>query len=513
MRKILPYLLALFAVLALGVSVTLFLNPERYRSQIAATLSQRLKHKVVIGKIDAVYFPPSLHLQHLVVLSEQEDKPLLQIESAEARIAWKLLFSGHVAPDRLTFDHWLLYAERRADGSWDWGEWLNPASNLEQSDGWPLKTIEFENGECRLHDPYAVPPSDLVIQSIEASLQRSRRYAKVSGVLQGMPVPVGISFEGVGQFIVAPEWKGDMILSSENRQWSLHLDQRPGQMTGQSESKEWRADVVEGLLREFSRWPGTLPPPSATPLVLQNWNGQFTVTATSMTFHQTLEVASGQVENKGSVVYASGGPQLHTDLAIQNVQVRPLEDALGWTPAWEGQLTSVSQADLTLSTSPWSSLRGQGAIDISNGRYHWSSTLAKSLAKAHLMTYLKKKYPDFLENGLAVTKVSAHWQARSGEITVDDGRADFGALQAAVVGRYDGLRHGVEGYLRLLIHEKNPSLINTIPPSYVYRGNGGTIIQPMHGVFQGVGNDLTLRARKQSKMPASALSKLKKLLH
>ena len=71
MRKILPYILGIFAVLALLISAALLLNPDRYRSQIAATLSQRLKHKVLIGKIEIRYFPPSLFFKHMAVISAQ----------------------------------------------------------------------------------------------------------------------------------------------------------------------------------------------------------------------------------------------------------------------------------------------------------------------------------------------------------------------------------------------------------------------------------------------------------
>ncbi len=508
MRKILPYFLVLFALAALVVSGVLFLNPERFRTQITASLSQRLKHKVVIGKIEAAYFPPSLHLHHIVVLNASEDKPLLQAEDVYVQIAWKQILHKRFVPDRLRFDHWLLYAERRQDGSWDWGEWLNPASSLDSTDGWPLDVVSFENGECHLTDPYA-SSSALVVRSISAELRRKNRFAKVSGLLQDLPAPVRVSFEGAGQFVVAPEWKGALQLSADNQDLVVHLDRQPSQLVGRIESKAWPADIVYTLFKFYARQ--STPIHASVPA--QNWNGQFSVFASSLVFTQSFEAGSGRVESQGRVNYSAAGPQLHLEWALKDVQVLPFEQMLGWSTAWTGALTGIGQADLVLSSASWSTLQGQGALALSNGQFRWTQTLTKSLAKAHLMAYMKKKYPDLLTSGLPVRKASGRWQASAGQITVDDGFVDFGELQVGLVGRYDGPRDGVEGYARLLVKEKSPALVALIPPSYVYRGNGGTVIQPMHGIFQGVGNDLTLRARRQSKLPAAVLTKLKNILH
>lgn len=513
MRKLAPYFFTLLGVIACAVAGRMALRSDRFRLPLADLLSQRLHHKVIVGDLGYGLLPPTLKLRDVVVLTTAQDAPLLQVERADVTLQWISLFKGRVLPQAIMLDHWLVTFHRQFDGSWDWGDWFAATAQLSQNSGWPVTLVRLQHGQCRLIDPYGARRQDLVLQSVEATLDRTRHVATLSGHLADLPVPIDFVFQGEGQFIVDPqEWAGRLKLTDENREWALQIDKRANRLNVHSQSKAWRWDTLYALFGFYSRW--ELPAPTASPtLLLNGWDTVVSVDTAAVAFTDTADLAGGRSELKGSILYSASSLLVRGDAAFKGVAVQPLLTAVWGTSPWEGALTGMAHVEVMLSSHSWQTAQGQGALELKEGRYHWSDTLTKNLARAHLMSYMKKKYPDFLNAGLPVTQASAHWQLHTGVFSVDDGRFNFGDLQAAVVGTLDGARHGVDGYLKLQVREKSPELTKEIPAAYVDRGQGRVQILPMFGHFQGHINELTLRANRSSKIPSSSATKLRKILH
>ena len=74
--------------------------------------------------------------------------------------------------------------------------------------------------------------------------------------------------------------------------------------------------------------------------------------------------------------------------------------------------------------------------------------------------------------------LSAHWQAKDGMVTVDDGfLVGQRDMKAGWAGKLDAARKGMDGYVRVQIREKDPALAKMIPLKYH--------TQPAYGRLQG----------------------------
>ncbi len=118
------------------------------------------------------------------------------------------------------------------------------------------------------------------------------------------------------------------------------------------------------------------------------------------------------------------------------------------------------------------------------------------------MAYLKKKFPDLEQNGIPVTKLSAHWQAKEGKVTISDGFFMSSDIKAGAVVSLDVPRQGIDGYVRLQLREKDPKLSRLIPTKYH--------AQSAFGRLQGTWQEWFLRAIPASKIPSAIQSKLSK---
>lgn len=511
MRKLLPYLIVLALLIGGVASLPLLLQPDRYRPELSEFLSKRLHHKVIIGKLDAGLFPPRLSLHDVSLLNPAQNAPLMQIERVDVGLSMSHLFHAAVVPETLTFDRWLASIHRKANGLWAWEEWLPSLGEMVSTVRWPLAKVEAHHGECRWVDALGANSQELVLQSVDMTMDPSRQTAKATGNFTTGPATINFQFQGQGHFLSSPAWTGILQLTDEARRWDIQCKQDTNHLQLDSQSKEWRWAALEPLLRFYSRWGEKSS--TASSLRLQNLNLQFTIQAGTASFSYTGELAGGRSEMKGQILFKPTGPIARGDAAFQGVALQAVGQALWDTTAWEGTATGVGQQiEIPLSPHPWASLNGQGYMEVKEGRYHWPETLIKSLSKAHTMGYMKKKYPGFTEIGMPVRKASAHWQGRAGVISVDDGFFSAGALQAAVVGKIDSSRHGLDAVTRLQIHETSDALLKELPAKYTYKMQSQLQVQPIYGRLQGTWEAWTLRAIPARKIPAVTQAKLRRAL-
>ena len=120
------------------------------------------------------------------------------------------------------------------------------------------------------------------------------------------------------------------------------------------------------------------------------------------------------------------------------------------------------------------------------------------------MAYVKNKFKDLDKTGFPIKKWSAHWQAKNGNLSVDDGSLVSTDIKAGWVGKLDAVRQGLDGYLRLEIHEKDPKLARLFPAKYKS--------QPAYGHLQGTWQEWFVYTVPTRKIPAAVQSKLRKAI-
>jgi hypothetical protein len=511
MRRLLPFIL-LFIGLILIVCSPMLLRMDRWRNQLSAHLTQKFQRPVVIGKMEGGLFPPAIKLRDVGILDRNSDTPLLQANQVVAPISWMALFKGQIASQAVHLKGWTATIYRNADGTWAWQEWLAPAAAEGEKTGGPVNDISFDRGEFHFVDPYGPGPSEFVVQVLQGNWDRKKGYTSIKGVLTSLPSPVNFLFQGSGKFVNAPEWSGMLDLTQDTHQWKLECKVGGGRFDASGQADQWRFDSLYAFLRYYSRLP--FPPPVTSPgSVLQGWQSRFDWQGSTLTVRQTATIAGGKAEFNVGVFFAPRAlPIAKADLALDNVRIQAIQSAFWGTAPLEGLATGLTHFEATFSSHPWSSVHGDGALNIKDGKYYLPDVSTRALAKAKTMRYLQKKYPGFLGGGLPYTQAKAKWQIHRGTLFLEEAFSDLGDMRIAATGTYDTARRGLDAFVRVQIREKNPALLKELPPNYIYKGAGTSQIQPMNGKIQGTPSQWQLRAVRGSKVPAATANKLNKAL-
>jgi hypothetical protein len=508
-RIVLIVLALVLALLVLCLPVLLRL--DKYRAQIASSLSQQMHRKVVVGRLEAVLFPPAMRLREIAVMSPTGDSPLLQIDEVLAPLAVSSLFRGKIVPQSLILRAWNATVRRRQNGTWAWDEWMDPTAHTTQSAGWPLGSVTLNQGEVHVVDPYGPGPQDFVVQIQQGSWEIQKHYFAINGTFTSLPSPVSFLFQGSGQVVTMVNWSGMLSMSDENREWKIEIKAAQDKLDATGHADAWRLDNAYAFLKFYGRLPVSGPTPNPA-YQLQAWNSRFNWQSGNLSFAQDATVAGGRSEAKGTIKYSSPYPFASVDLAVQGVKLQPVEMALFGNAPLDGIASGIAHLDLQLSSAPWSSLNDSGALEVKDGKYLLPGASLKSLAKAKTMKYLMKKYPNFDVDGLPLLKARVQWQLKRGLLTFDDAFANLGDIQVAGVGSYDTMRDGVDATLRVQVHEKNPALIKELPSGYVDLGVRPPRIQAMHGRLVGAPGEWRLRAVRVSKVPPAVMNKLSKTI-
>jgi len=502
MKRLIPFVLLILLLLAGIFAIPFLLRPESHRTEITNALTKLLKRPVVIGAISMSYWPPTLHVGKMVVMKE-DGNPALQIESADAPLDVSALFHLQFLATGLQLNHWVLTTLRKADGSWDVQDWLSSSTTSSNGKTWPIQEITWKGGELHAVDPFASAPQEVVIGTMDGRLSLKQGAIMTTGVFTGLGSPAKLSFNATGQFFSQPKWSGDFQLTDQANSCTLHVDKQAGVTDIKGGSPHWALANALIFIKFYSR---ATAGDSSSALTLDNWQLHAHGDLGHLTFEQSAGISGGLSEVKGRVDAQASGRLAHFDVALKDIPVEAVLGVAGENIPLSGKVTAVGKDfELLLSSRTSNTFKGQGYFELKDGRYKLPDISVKKLAKAKTMPYLKKKYPDFEQNGIPVTKLTAHWQAKDGKVSIDDGFFMSMDIQAAWTGNIDIPRQGLDGTLRLQLHEKDPKLSSSIPVKYR--------TQPAYGRLQGTWQEWFLRAVASSKIPAATQSKLRKTIN
>jgi len=316
---------------------------------------------------------------------------------------------------------------------------------------------------------------------------------------------VRLSFNARGQFLSSPQWSGDLQLIDPPNTGAFHIEKKPGSFDLKGGAPSWSLANALAFGKFYGRGTAT-GIISDKPLMLENWQLHAGGAANRLAFENSATITGGLSELKGVVEPTPTGPRTHFEAALKDVPASALWSALGESIPLDGKVTAEAKdVELVLSTHTASTMKGVGYWELKEGHYRVPELSLKKLAKAKTMAYVRKKFPDLQTTGLPVARLSGHWQAKDGIITVDDGLLVSTDLKAGWVGKLDAVRQGLDGYVRLQIGEKDPKLKSLIPERYRS--------QPAIGRLQGAWQEWALRAVPASKIPAAVQAKLRNAIN
>ncbi len=503
MKRLLPFVVLILLLLAGIISVPFLLRPESHRQEITDTLSKLLKRPVVIGQISMGYLPPTLRLGPVAVMNDAGN-PILQVETASAPLDWTALFHLRLIPQEVELHRWSLSILRKPGGTWDLEDWLPGASELSGAKAWPLRQVRWKEGEIHWVDRYASVPQELVLSTVEGQWDPRPETIETQAAFTGIGAGVRLTFNAKGHFFSSPEWSGDLELKDQDNSAAFHLVKNADVLDAKGQSSKWRLATAISFLKFYGRG-SAASVDSASPLVLENWQMHAKMGKTHLSFEHDDRISGGLSEIKGTIDAQAAGPLLHAEIAMRDVPAEAVLNLAGEKILLDGKMTVVlKNFEVVLSSATASTFKGDGYGELKDGHYRLPEFSVQKLAKAKTMAYVKKKFPDLSNKGMPITKMSAHWKAKGGAISVDDGFLASTDIKASWVGKLDAVRQGLDGYLRLQIREKDPKLSRLIPSKYQS--------QPAFGRLQGTWQEWFLRAIPSSKIPSAVQTKLRKAI-
>jgi hypothetical protein len=504
MKRLLPFIALIVVFFAGIVSLVLVLNPEHHRAEITGFLSGLLRRPVVIGRLSMDYFPPTLRLGKLAVMKE-DGSPFFEIETASAPLLWPALLHLKFAPSSLELDRWKLVVLRKADGRWDSEDWRaglpgnSAASAL-------LTQVLWKDGEIRWVDPFANAVPDLVLSALAGSWSLKEGSISAHGDFSGLgSVPTHLTLSAKGKFVSSPQWSGDLQLTHRGDSCAVHIDDKAGDWEAKGASTQWSLANALSFAKFYGR--ATVKTADrAGSLELSNWQFHVSKRSSEMSFEHSAGISSGRIESTGTLKMEPGGLLVHASGAAKDIPAEAFWAAAGQDVPLSGRITFLAQeVQLAFSTGSVTFLSGQGYWELNGGRYNVPSVSLKRLARAKTMAYVKKKFSDLDTAGLPVERLSAHWRAQDGLVTVEDGLLVSTDLKAGWAGKLDPARRGIDVTVRLDLHEKNPKLLALVPSRYQTR--------PAFGRLQGTWQEWTLRALRPAKIPSALQSKLRRAVN
>ncbi len=501
MKRLLPFVILILLLIAGLCSIPFLLNPESHRKEITDSLTKLLKRPVIIGQISLGYWPPTLKLGHVGVMKDDGSTAIL-IDGITAPLDVKALFARQFHPTDLQFTHWSLTSTRKADGHWDIEDWFSSASGLSASKGWPVKQIQWKEGEIHWVDPYGLSQQEMVLSAVDGKWDPHAETLAITGAFSGIGAPARLTLNAKGEFFSNPTWSGDLQMIDQSNIGTLKIESKAGGWDVKGGAAKWSLSNAVAFFKFYSR--GSSPAVSS-PMTLDNWQLHATSNGGILTVDHTAGISNGLSEIKGTVTSSSAGLQAKLDIAVKDIPAQAIWNVTGQSLAMDGKVTGISKDfQVTFSTHALSTVKGQGYWELKDGHYKLPDTTIQKLAKAKTMMYTQKKIPDLEISGLPLSTLSAHWQAQDGIITVSDGFLASTDVKASWVGKLDAARQGLDGYVRVKIREKDPKLSRLLPPKYRS--------EAAHGRLQGTWQDWSLRSVPASKIPGATQSKLRKAL-
>lgn len=502
MKRLLPFVVLILLVIGGLFSIPYLLRPEVQKARLAQSLSKTFRHPVVIGDLSISVLPPTLRLSKLAVTSA-DGQPFIYVENASAPLSLSGLFKLKAEPEQIELIGWKAVLTRKIDGGWDTREWWPVDQGLAGAKSWTLSRVHLQQGEIRWVDPWAAAPQEMVLSMVEGSWNPRPETLEARGTFSAPVSGINVTLGAKGQFFSQPQWSGDLEWSEQGNSFLAQISRGANGFSVKGQSSKWRLASLTPFFQAFARIPRG--PQDAGSLVLEKWQLSAQETSGSIQVEHASLIGGGQSEAKLTLTPGAAGLAAHLEGAVSGVPVEALLAFSGTELGVTGKATGITKSfDVTFSSMTSSTVNGSGYLEIVDGRYRLPETSMKKVAKAKTTAYFHKKFPELDQVGVPLTKASAHWHVRSGQVTIDDGRVHVGSLKAGWVGSLDLPRQGFDGFLRMDFGEKDLKLKALLPAKYH--------AQPAYGRLQGEWKEWSLRAVPASKVPAPVQAKLRRAL-
>jgi hypothetical protein len=339
----------------------------------------------------------------------------------------------------------------------------------------------------------------LVLGSISGSWDAAKAALNAQGDFAGLGSPAHLTFTG------GVQGTGDVQLTTGGDSCAIHIDNKSGILDVKGGSAQWPLDNALTFIKFYNRT-SLNNVGAARGLELRNWQFHAIASSSSVSFEHSAGISSGLIEAKGTLEMNKTGLRARVDGAAKEVPAQAFWAATGQDVPLSGTVTFLAkEVQLALSSGTATVLSGQGYWEVKEGRYAVPPTSLNRLARAKTMAYIKKKFPDLQNAGLAIQRLSAHWQVKDGLITTEDGLLVSTNLKAGWTGKIDSMRKGVDATIRLEIHETDPKLVSLIPLRYR--------TQPAFGRLQGTWGEWLIRSVSASKIPSGQQARLRKAIN
>jgi hypothetical protein len=497
MKRLLPFVALIVLILGALFSLPYLLQPEKQKARIEGILSNLLKRPVLVGKVSFAYLPPSLQIETLTV-SNELGEPFLRIQNIKAPLNLMALLRLKMDPENIDIQGWTLTTYRKESGRWDYLDWWPQATSPSGPKTWELRRARWRSGEIKWVDPFANPSQELVLSLVEGHWDPRPETLETRGIFTGPLAGSTLVFAAKGQFFSNLSWTGDLEITDQAHVFSAQLSQKPNVFEMNARASSWRVSKAAFLMQFLSRMPVQIVD---SPHLIESWRLHAKDEPAKLTFTHAGTIGGGPSEAKGVVEWQATSPRVQLEGAVSGVPVEALLVLAGENLPISGKATGITKSlEVVLSSQAVTTLKGEGVLEIVEGSYRVPENSIKKLQKAKTTDYLKKKFPDIASAGLPFSKISAHWQAQKGIVTIDNGVFNDSGFKAGWAGTLDLARKGMDGYLRIDFRETNPALKKLIPLKYH--------TQPAFGRLQGTWHEWYLKSLPSAKVPTTTRSKL-----
>lgn len=161
MKRVLMVLLALVALLiVVGVTALLTINPDRFRPQLQATLSESLGRPVTLGKLQVAVMDGSLRADDIQIGDDPAfgKEPFVSAHSVSLGLRlWPLLMDRQLRITSLTLDRPRVRLQQNAAGDWNFASFGAASSQAPEPAGTTASTpgasaASFSVDLLRIHD-------------------------------------------------------------------------------------------------------------------------------------------------------------------------------------------------------------------------------------------------------------------------------------------------------------------------------------------------------------------------
>ena len=159
-RALIAVLVALLAVVVLGIVAVSLLNVDHFRPKLQAELQDKIHRPVTLGQLHLKLFPLSIKADGLTIgqsAAFASQYPLATAKQIYASASLGSLFSGKPDIKALTLQDPQIELIRNASGAWNFSDLAggNNTSGSSSSSQFTLDKLQVNNGQVAITDQHA----------------------------------------------------------------------------------------------------------------------------------------------------------------------------------------------------------------------------------------------------------------------------------------------------------------------------------------------------------------------